>query len=170
MKNAPQYIDTASDKDKSRGIKVLELNPNSSKNWSTLEEWLAERAKEQDFKDMVDSISYYNNKEKNERKIIRQAQERAQEIVENARTVKMNSTGPLSDTVKYVTSLGTTKLANMLSGEVPYSIPNKINLGSLMSTKIEQNPTYLEELRANKKIKHEDMDEEEIAGEIEDAE
>lgn len=170
MENAPQYIDTASDKDKSRGIKVLELNSNSSKNWSTQEEWLAERAKEQDFKDMVDSISYYNNKEKNERKIIRQAQERAQEIVENARTVKINSTGPLSDTVKYVTSLGTTKLANMLSGEVPYSIPNKINLGSLMSTKIEQNPTYLEELRANKKIKHEDMDEEEIAGEIEDAE
>lgn len=98
------------------------------------------------------------------------AQDRAEQIIENARAVKMKSTGPLSDTVKYVTSMSASKLASMLSGEVPISIPNKINLGSLMKTTIEQKPTYLEELRANTKIRHGDVDEEEIAGEIEDAE
>lgn len=98
------------------------------------------------------------------------AQDRAEQIIENARTVKMKSTGPLSDTVKYVTSMSASKLASMFSGEVPISIPNKINLGSLMKTTIEQKPTYLEELRANTKIRHGDVDEEEIAGEIEDVE
>lgn len=97
------------------------------------------------------------------------AQDRAEQIIENAREVKMKSTGPLSDTVKYVTSMSASKLASMLSGEVPNSMPDKINLGSLMKTTISQQPNYLEGLRASKKIKHDDI-EEEIAGEIEDAE
>lgn len=103
------------------------------------------------------------------------ATEKAREIKQQVAQIKAKSNGPVSDTAKFVSSISTTKLAQMLSGIVPNDLtPTGINLGSYLGNgkatsfteEYKKSPKMMRKQRYGN-VKHDDIED---AGEIEDAE
>lgn len=107
---------------------------------------------------------------------VQAATEKAKEIKQQVSQIKAKSDGPVSETAKFVSSISTTKLAQILSGIVPNDLtPNGINFGSYlrkgkatsMKEEFDSHKDWQRKQRYGH-IKHEDILED--AGEVEDAE